>query len=75
MVGSIIKNISAHLCGNGVNDFYSENNVRTINSGDFQGQREKFTTFLKVIEGDVLKVHQEQTLGHIQFLPTARGGK
>jgi hypothetical protein len=40
-----------------------------INSGDFQGQRGDFTTYLKVIEGDVLKVYQAQGGGQYSYFP------
>jgi|AntAceMinimDraft_1070359.scaffolds.fasta_scaffold61582_1 hypothetical protein len=46
-----------------------KNNVMAINSGDFQGQRGDFTTYLKVIEGDVLKVYQAQGGGQYSYFP------
>jgi hypothetical protein len=44
-----------------------KNNALIINSGDYPGQRGDLTTFLKVNEGDVLRVYQQQASGQYSF--------
>ena len=44
-----------------------QNTTTIINSGDFQGQRGDFSTYVKVNEGDEMRIRQEQNTGKYSF--------